>query len=283
MRFVAAVSDATSPWAWEARLDVWALIAALAAAYWWSLTVLRPRLPGPPPLPTRSVRWRFAAGLVILWMAVDWPLDRIGDDYLFSAHMAQFLLITMISSPLLVAGLPAWLLVELTYPVRQAVRVLSRAPVALGLFQVVLVGTHLPSVVALYATNSVVHFSLHALWVVAAGIFWLPILGRQPFVTPLQPPAKIVYLIAATVAPTVPASFLTWTESAFYPSYADAPRLGGISPVLDLQLAGMIMKLGGGIILWSFILGIFIRWATSETRDDRALTTRKPRPSHTSA
>lgn len=48
---------------------------------------------------------------------------------------------------------------------------------ALVLFQMVLVGTHLPSVVALYASNSIVHFSLHALWVVAAVVFWFPVLG----------------------------------------------------------------------------------------------------------
>ncbi|MEP6297185.1 MAG: cytochrome c oxidase assembly protein [Ilumatobacter sp.] len=272
---VAVDAETASPWAWEARPDVWILVASLALAYWWSLVKLRPRLPNPPPMPSVAQRGRFALGPVVLWLAVDWPLDRIGDDYLFSAHMVQFLLITLISAPLLVVGLPSWLLVELTHPVRGLIRILNRAPVALILFQVVLVGTHLPSVVSLYASNSLVHFLLHALWVVAGGVFWLPILGTEPFVKPLQRPVKIVSLIGATIAPTVPASFLTWTETAFYPSYAEAPRLWGISPVVDLQIAGAVMKIGGGIILWSFIIAIFARWATSEPRIDR------PRPKRT--
>jgi putative membrane protein len=267
---IAVDAQVASPWLWEPRPDVWILVASLAIAYWWSIVGLRPRLPDPPPMPSAAQRGRFALGLTLLWLAVDWPLDELGDDYLFSAHMVQFLVITMISAPLLIVGIPSWLWRELTHPVQGLIRILNRAPVALILFQVVLVGTHLPSVVELYTSNSLVHFSLHALWVVSGGVFWLPILGSQPFVKPLRRPAKIVYLIAATVAPTVPASFLTWTETAFYPSYADAPRVWGISPVLDLQLAGMVMKLGGGIILWSFIIGIFSRWATSESRTERS-------------
>jgi hypothetical protein len=103
----------------------------------------------------------------------------------------------------------------------------------------VLVGTHLPSVVALYASNSFVHFSLHALWVVAAVVFWFPVLVRgAPFVAPLQPPTKIVYLVAATVAPTVPASFLKRTETAFYPSDATAPRVWGFRRSSTFRLLG---------------------------------------------
>lgn len=279
---VADVARPASPWGWEPRPEVWILVAGLALAYWWSLVKLRPRLADAPPMPSVAQRSRFAFGVVMLWIAVDWPLDRLGDDFLFSAHIVQFLLITMISAPLLVTGLPSWLLCELTHPVRGVFRVVYSAPVALIFFQAVLVGTHLPSVVALYSSNSVVHFTLHALWVVAGGVFWLPVLGSEPFIKPLQPPAKIAYLIAATIAPTVPASFLTWTETAFYPSYADAPRLWGISPVLDLQIAGALMKIGGGIILWSFIIGVFARWATSErnTVDSEPSVRRAMEPSH---
>lgn len=258
------VAVAESPWAWEARPDVWLLIASMAVGYWWSLTRLRPKLPGPPDPPSRSERARYAAGVVVLWIAVDWPMDRLGDDYLFSAHMVQFVMITMVAAPLLVSGVPTWLQMELVRPVRRVVRSLGRGLVALGVFQVVLVATHLPAVVALYTSNSVVHFSLHALWILSGCLFWLPILGSEPVVRPLRPPLKIVYLIGATIVPTVPAGFLTWTETAFYDSYAAAPRVWGISAVNDLQLAGVVMKIGGGTILWLFILWLFASWASEE-------------------
>lgn len=266
---------AESPWVWEARPDVWLLVAAMAAGYWWSLARLRPKLLGPPDLPSRGVRAKFSAGVVVLWIAVDWPLDRLGDDYLFSAHMVQFVMITMVAAPLLVAGVPVWLQAELVRPVRRVIRFLGRGPVALGLFQVVLVATHLPGVVELYASNSLVHFSLHALWVVSGCLFWLPILGSEPVVRPLGPPLKIVYLIGATIVPAIPAGFLTWTETAFYESYATAPRVWGISAVNDLQMAGVIMKLGGGTILWAFILWLFASWASEE---HGSTTTRRASP-----
>jgi hypothetical protein len=49
----------------------------------------------------------------------------------------------------------------------------------------------------------------------------------------------------------------------------------GISPVLDLQVAGLVMKVGGGVVLWSFILVIFIRSATRELESDRAQSARR--------
>lgn len=259
------IGAAGSPWVWEPRPDVWLLITAIAVGYWWALTRLRPKLAGPPPLPPRALRIRFAAGVAFLWVAVDWPLDRVGDDFLFSAHMVQFLLITLVAAPLLVSGVPTWLQCELVRPIHPAVRRLARGPLALGLFQAVLVGTHLPPVVSLYASSSLAHFGLHALWVLSGCLFWLPILGAEPMVRPLNAPLNMVYLIAATILPTVPASFLTWTESAFYDSYASAPRIWGISPVEDLRIAGAIMKVGGGAILWTFIIVLFAFWVSAET------------------
>lgn len=262
---------ATSPWQWEPRPDVWLLMAFLAVAYWWATTALRVRQPGHPPAPpTRGERVRFVLGLGLLWVAVDWPMDRLGDDFLFSAHMVQFLVMTMISVPLLMSGIPVWLQAEMVAPFAGILRRL-RAPVALISFQAVLVGTHLPTVVEVYASNELVHFGLHAVWILSAAVFWLPVLGRPPVYAPMSHAGKIAYLIAATIVPTIPASFLTWASTPFYDSYADAPRVFGISPVDDLQLAGLIMKLGGGAILWAFIVWFFARWASAEAAGEPAM------------
>lgn len=267
---IAAAEVIETPWRWEARPDVWILMAAIGATYWWVTTRLRSRLIGPPAAPSRSMVGRFGAGLLLLWIAVDWPMDRLGDDFLFSAHMAQFVLITMVAVPLMVVGIPGWTLAELSVPIESQLRVLCRPPIALGIFQVTLVVTHLPPVVALYTSNSLIHFGLHALWIVAAGLFWQPVIGKEPFTTPLEHGSRVVYLIAATVVPTVPASFLTWATTPIYDSYAAAPRVWGVGPIDDLQLAGIIMKLGGGFILWGIIAWTFLSWATQERERDAA-------------
>lgn len=261
------VAAVDSPWQWEARPDVWLLVVALIMGYWWSTTTLRKALRAP--APSRGQVVRFGFGVAVLWGAVDWPLDRIGDDFLFSAHVVQFLMITLVAAPLLLVGTPVWLQAELLRPLQSPMRVLRRAPVALGLFQLVLVGTHLPYVVNLYASNSLVHFGLHALWLLSALVFWMPILGAEPVAQPLRPPLKVVYLIAATIVPTIPASFLTWSETAFYEPYSSAPRLWGLSPTEDLQLAGAVMKVGGGFVLWGFILWVFVSWSAEANSPGR--------------
>jgi len=275
---LAQAADA-SPWAWEPRPDVWILVLSLALGYVWAIGRLRTRLPGPPPPPSRTMKIRWFTGLVVLWLALDWPLDRLGDDFLFSAHMFQFVIVSMVAAPLLVTGSPAWLQVAVTQPFERMLRPLQRPIVALFGFQLVVVGTHLPWVVNIYATNTLVHFLMHVLWSVAGMLFWLPVLGHEPMVKkPIEPLTKVVYLIAATVVPSVPASFLTWAERPVYDTYTQAPRVWNISAVNDLQLAGAIMKMGSGAILWFVISVVFIRWMSTASRSRSMPTPPTPTP-----
>ena len=52
----------------------------------------------------------FLSGVFIIFIALISPLDEIGDRYLFSAHMTQHLLLTLVMPPLLLLGTPGWLL-----------------------------------------------------------------------------------------------------------------------------------------------------------------------------
>src|SRR5213595_2753050 len=51
----------------------------------------------------------FLAGMLIMFLALASPLDELGDSYLFSAHMVQHLCITIVGPPLLLIGIPGWL------------------------------------------------------------------------------------------------------------------------------------------------------------------------------
>lgn len=252
--------------AFEWQPDVWLLTAAIGIGYVWALRHLAPaRHRGDPA--TRRQRCLFFAGLAALTLSATWPLDTIGDDYLFSIHMLQFLLMTLVAAPLLLAGIPGWLLRELTLPLRPVLTRLARPLVALLSFNLVLVITHWPLLVDLYARIDAVHFGMHVLWVGTGLLFWLPVLSPIPEYRRLPEPVQMGYLFLSSVLPTVPASFLTWAESPFYDAYTNAPRLWGITAVQDIQAAGLIMKVGGGFLLWSVITVIFFRWAA--TQDDR--------------
>ena len=51
----------------------------------------------------------FMAALVVLLVALNGPLHDLSDYYLFSAHMVQHLLLTLVVPPLLLAGTPGWM------------------------------------------------------------------------------------------------------------------------------------------------------------------------------
>src|SRR3989441_6199439 len=49
----------------------------------------------------------FGGALLVLFVALNGPLHNLSDKYLFSAHMAQHLLLTLVFPPLLLYGTPA--------------------------------------------------------------------------------------------------------------------------------------------------------------------------------
>ena len=56
----------------------------------------------------------------------------------------------------------------------------------------------------------------------------------------------MLYLFLQSLAPTIPASFLTFGDHLLYPVYGTFPRIWGIGALTDQLIAGLIMKLVGG-------------------------------------
>jgi putative membrane protein len=192
----------------------------------------------------------------------------VAERYNFSVHMVQHLIFTMVVPPLLLLGLPAWLLRLVLRPrwLFSTVRTLARFIPALVIFNVVLVFTHWPLIVDDALRNGLVHFLVHALLVVSSLIVWLPVVSPLPEIPRLQPVLRMLYLFAWSVVPTIPASFLTFGTSPIYKFYEHVPHLYGLSTLQDQQAAGLIMKIGAGLLLWLIIAVVFFRWASEEER-----------------
>ena len=97
---------------------------------------------------------------------------------------------------------------------------------------------------------------------------WLPVLSPIPDLPRLSDPLRMLYLFGHSLLPTIPASFLTFGRTPIYTFYEEFPRLWGWTPLLDQTVAGILMKLGGGFILWTIIGVIFFRWHAAERRWD---------------
>jgi putative membrane protein len=62
-----------------------------------------------------------------------------------------------------------------------------------------------------------------------------------------------------SLVPTIPAAWLTFADGAVYETYDIPVRVWGLSVQHDQQLAGAIMKTGGGIFLWTIIVFLFFK------------------------
>ena len=248
-------------WSWRPYPGVWLFVLVLAAGY---LLLVRGLGPGDS---VRRGGWAIA-GLLTLWLALDWPIGALGGGYLASVHMLQYLLLSLLAPALLLLGVPvsAWnrLGASRALPV---LRLLTHPLVTLAVFQVVLVWTHLPAVVDnLMATQSG-SFLIDVLWLTAGLLFWWPVIAPVPDRTRFGPPMKMGYLFLATVLNTLPYAFLTFGETPYYGIFELAPPVGRISAHQDQQVAGLLMKVGGGAILWTAITVLWFRWYN---RDDAA-------------
>lgn len=265
----AAVAASESPWAWYVHPDITAGVLLLALGYGLAIRVLGPRRAptGSRPATAKQIAL-FYSGIVLLWLSSDWPLHDLAEDYLFSAHMVQHLIFMMVVPPLLLLGTPKWLLRTLIGRGRlfSIARWVTRPVPALIFFNVMVAFIHWPTIVELQVSSEVGHGLIHALVLGASAIMWWPVVAPLPEMGQLSEPAKMFYLFVTSLLPTIPASFLTFATGVFYPHYETVPRLWGLSAQTDQMISGLIMKIGGGLLLWSIITVLFFRWHAREER-----------------
>lgn len=252
-------------WTWRPYPGVWLFIGLIALAY--ARAVRRDGAE------RRDIAF-FAAGLSTLWIALDWPVGALGSGYLASIHMVQFLLIALAAPPLLIAGLPRGTLARLAGgPLGGPLRFLTHPLIALLGFHTIVIATHWPGLVDALMTSQPGSFVLDFAWLAGGLLFWWPVVSPAPARPRFPYGVKIGYLIVSTVLMTLPYVFLTFAELPFYATYELAPPVGTLSAGDDQRLAGLIMRIGGGTILWTAAGILFWLWYRAENEPDR-----RPRP-----
>lgn len=259
------------PWTWEYRplVGVWILVGLLAGAYALALRArAHGREAGLSPTTATYAR-RFGAGLALLALSSEWPLGPLGAGYLASAAALRFLLMTFGVAPLLLLGTPPWLYRRMLGPRRlRLARVVTQPWVAFLQFNFVMVMTQLPPVVDGLKVTQAGSFLLDMAAIASAMIMWVPVLQPIPELPSLRDPIRMVYLFGLSVVPTVPASFLTFASFPLYRIFELSPRVfPALDPVTDQQIAGLGLKIIGGLILWGIIAVLFFRWAAREEPD----------------
>ncbi len=260
----------TDIWRYQFHPEVWVLVLGAIALGWYAVRVVGPNAVEPgEPVVSRTNKIAYAFAVFALWGASDWPLHDISEEYLYSSHMIQHLIISFVIPPLLLVATPEWLARLIMSPSGSAgvwIRRFSHPVVAGTLFNIVIAVTHLTTIVNTSVDNGVFHYLVHLAVFLASMMMWIPILSPLEELR-LKLPGQMVYLFLMSVIPTVPAAFLTFANSALYESYDHSVRLWGISVQADQQAAGVVMKLVGGLYLWGWIIYRFFQWHKAELGD----------------
>src|SRR5581483_6106008 len=203
-------------------------------------------------LPRRASVWKmvsFVAGMAVLFLALQSPLDRLGDEYLLSLHMTQHLLLVLVVPPLLLYGTPDWV-----------VRPLVGLPVVSAL-------AHLPNFFDLTLQNQDVHIVEHLLFIATGILAWWPVLSPLRELPSLSYPFQMLYLFLQTLPCSLVGALITLSGDVLYTPYAAAPRIWHSTVMGDQQIAGLIMWIGGSLYYFLGFMVVFFVWAYHEEPD----------------
>lgn len=253
------------PWSWDWQWypGIHLFLLLIAGGWWW--------LGKRHGWSRRPWGW-FALGWVALLATLDWPLGKLAAGYLATAHTIQFLLFTLVVGPALIKSVPAdgW---DRLAPVgslrRRLLRFQARALPGLLVYWTIVATTHFPIVVddAMRAQVGAMLGDLS--WLVAGMVLWWPILAPPEF-RRLGMFGRMGYLFGSTIVPTIPAMMMTFAKWPLYRNYELAPRVWiAFTANEDIQLAGLIMKLIGGIPLWVAAAVVFFVESSRAERNSK--------------
>lgn len=254
-------------WRYTPVVGVWAVAAVLVGGW------LHAHRRAGHPVDRRHLRC-WLLGVLALVVVSEWPVGQLGAGYLATVGVLRYVVYTFVAAPLLLAGLPRWMVEEgLPWGTRRqrVASAVTRWPIALLLFNAVLIGTHLPVVVDTLKVFQLGSFLVDGLWLLAALVWWWPAIRREEARNAIHEPVRAFYLFASSVLMFVPAAFLTFSPLPLYGVYELAPPLWrGFDPVADQQAAGIMMNVVGGLVLWGIIAALFLRWARDQEAADAA-------------
>jgi cytochrome c oxidase assembly factor CtaG len=212
----------------------------------------------------------FAAGLAVALLALCSPLDPTGEQYLMSAHMLQHMLIGDAAPALLVAAvrgplvlflLPPLLLRPLAHAgrLRGTVSFLLRPGVSFGLWLVIFAIWHIPAAYDAVLGHPLLHDLEHASFVLAGVLVWAQMIdpARRHALSRYR---RLAFAVALFAAGQVISDVLIFSFHPLYPAYERQPeRLFGLSPVLDQQLAGVVMMVEQLVALGLFCAFLLLK------------------------
>lgn len=212
-------------------------------------------------------RWRkisYYGSLILFYLAVGSPFDQLGERFLFSAHMAQHVILIYPCAVMWLLGWPGALIDGLVQKLGIFGKIgwfFTRPLVAATLYVLTQTLWHIPALYDLALQDRFVHVMEHLSFFATAILFWWSVVTRSTRWPSLKLPTQMLYLFGTAVALTPLFAFIMFSTEVLYPTYEFAPRLiEGFSPMDDQLLAAAIMKLGNIVVTFVGFFFIFVLW-----------------------
>jgi cytochrome c oxidase assembly factor CtaG len=254
-------------WNWSPVVII--VLVLLAAAYSYAMSAWR-RKHHPDERVQGSRMMLFALGLLTLFIAEISPLDALVGA-LFTAHMIQHLLISLVAAPLLVASIPGWLARDLFghRGIATLWKWLTMPLVAGFLFNANIWLWHAPPLMSAMMMDMSIHLLSQLLYLVTGVIFWWPLFGSgEVGWPPLNLAGKLLYLFLSDMPMVLLGAGLTFTPP-LYQMYITTAQAFGVSPAQDQQIGGLLMWIPGSIFFIVIASGFFLQWMLQQEQRQR--------------
>jgi putative membrane protein len=242
-------------------------IFALAALYLWRAR----QAPAGEQPPGGARKFSFFAGLFVMFACLNGPLHDLSDDYLFSAHMVQHLLLTLVMPPMLIYGVSGWMLRPLLANriLGPIARKITRPAWCFVIFNLSIAVWHIPYFYNAAMANHNIHIVEHLIFMASAVLMWWPLTSPLPELPRLPYPGQLLYTFLMSLPMSVVAVYITLADHILYPAYSSAPRIFPLSPMEDQMLGGLIMWVPGTLIFTVILSVVFFKWS-ARGEDDSA-------------
>ena len=236
----------------------------------------------------RAWRWwrtaLFFIGLATFVLALASGIELLAGD-LFSVHMLQHMLLTIVAAPLimlgapvrpLLRGLPVVVRARVIRPlagngaVRGLLHLLRHPLVAVAIYVGGLYLWHWPALYDAAVESDGLHALEHAHFFIGALLFWSVVIDPEPFKGTLPYAARIVYLLLAGAAQnTLLGGILAFSTRALYAHYSERAAVLGVDALTDQRVGGAVMWVPGDAIFLVAASGAFFLWLEMEEREQR--------------
>ena len=227
----------------------------------------------------------FLCGVGAIAVALLSPIEAY-DTVLFSVHVTQHMLLTMVAAPLLALGAPVTLALRVARgrTRRRMTRVLHSPPlkvighplVAWVLFTMSLYALYFSPLFDLTLRNQQVHDLVHLHFLAVGLLFWWPVVGLDPSRWRLPHIARLGFVFLMIPFHAFLGVAIMNSGRVLAPTLESFQRSWGPTPLDDQHVGGAILWGAGDLIALGAVLGILISWASYEekvvaVREDRRL------------